>query len=338
MSIPRAAGRLAAGATAAALCITGFLSAAPAVAESENLVVPNGGFEKFTTADSWIAADWSMTNTAWLTDAAAHTGTYSQAVNQWNGATTLSQQLTAPEGTYDVSLFVWANESLGSSTLLTNGTSTPIASGGATQIDGTKTWDEIRVENVAVGPDGSLEIQIVLPAFTSTTLTGFIDDVTVTAAVENPEEPEPSDSFLTEPGFEEGGAVWNVGGEVLNEGRDCSAHSIRHAAAGTTRTTQLVTNLEDGYYRLTAWVQNDGVYDEAYIFAAGGGTSDARTAIPRTNFAYDTAGTWKRTTLRGVQVSNGQLEVGLLTDGVGGTVLIDDLAPRGPQRAGPRTE
>ncbi|WP_456286416.1 glycosyl hydrolase 53 family protein [Microbacterium sp. JZ70] len=291
------------------------------------MTVPNGGFEEFTTADSWVAADWNMTTTVWVTDAAAHSGTYSQGLNQWNDAATLSQTLTAPEGSYDVSLFVWANDSLGDSRLVANGASVPIASGGATQIDGTKTWDEIRVEDVPVGADGQLEIQIVVPELTSSTLTGFIDDVTVEPATDGPGEPEPAESFLTEPGFEDGGAAWDIGGELLDSGRSGSAHAVQHSEAGGHETSQVVDGLADGYYRLTAWVQNDGGFDEAYIFAAGGGDSDAKTAIPRTNFAYDEAGTWKRTTLRGVHVTSGQVEVGLRTLGSdAGSVRIDDLA------------
>lgn len=83
MSVSRAARRIAAGATAAALCVTGFMTTTPALAETvDDIVVPNGSFEEFTTLDSWVATNWSMTTAVWLTGAAARTGTYSQAVNQ----------------------------------------------------------------------------------------------------------------------------------------------------------------------------------------------------------------------------------------------------------------
>ncbi len=323
------------GAVIAAAGIVGTsLIAVPSAATAETtpapaaepVVVPNGGFEEFTAADSWVAAQWQMTTTVWVTTAAARSGSYSQALDQWNDATTLSQSLTAAEGTYDVSLFVWANESLGETRLVANGASVPVVSGGATQIDGTRTWDEIRVEDVVVGADGVLDIEIVVPELTSTTLTGFIDDVTVVPAGGGA-EPEPVDSFLDEPGFEDGGAAWEIGGELVADGHAGSANAVAHSSAGQHETTQTVTGLADGNYRLTAWVRNDGGFDEAYLFAAGGGRSEARTALPRTNFAYDAAGTWKKTTLRGVQVTSGQLEVGLRTQGdAAGSVLIDDLA------------
>ncbi len=306
---------------------SGLIVAPASAAAPADVTVPNAGFEEWTTADSWVASNWTMTSTVWVTNAAAHSGTYSQALNQWNGATTLSQTVPAPEGTYDVSLFVWANESLGASELVANGKSTPIASGGATQIDGSKTWDEVTVEDVPVGPDGALDIQIVLDTFTSPTLTGFIDDVTVVPSAGGGEEPDPADSFLTEPGFEEGGAAWTIGGDLVDSGHDGSSHSVVHSATGMAETSQVVEGLPDGHYRLTAWVQNDGGYDEALIFASGGGSSEARTAIPRTNFPYDPADTWKKTTIRGVHVTSGRLEVGLRTDGeAAGTVRIDDLA------------
>ncbi|MBL0888042.1 glycosyl hydrolase 53 family protein [Myceligenerans indicum] len=328
MSILRRSRRPVAATAAGALCATGLAVAVPAPAQAADPVpVPNASFEEWTGPDSWVASSWSMTSTVWVTSAAARTGTYSQAVDQWNDATTLSQTLTAPEGTYDVSLFVWANEDLGTSALVANGTSVAIASGGATQIDGTKTWDEIRVEDVAVGTDGALDIEIVIPELTSATLTGFIDDVSVTPAVAAPDEPGPADSVLVDPGFEDGGTAWQIGGKLQRGGHDGSSHSVRHTSRNAQTTSQVVESLEDGYYRLTAWVQNDGGYDEAYLFASGGGESDATTAVPRTNFAYDAAGTWKKTTLRGVHVTSGRLEVGLRTSGTGqGTVRIDDLA------------
>ncbi|WP_353808528.1 glycosyl hydrolase 53 family protein [Agromyces sp. SYSU T00194] len=313
-------------AAAAGIIATG-LTAAPAAAEVPGeIAVPNASFEEWTAPDSWVASEWSMTSTVWVSDAAARTGTYSQALSQWNGASTLSQSLTAPEGSYDVSLFVWANEGLGSSALVANGASAPIASGGATQIDGSLTWDEVVVEDVPVGADGVLDIEIVLDTFTSTTLVGYIDDVTVVPAGGDGGEPEPTDSFVTEPGFEDEGVAWDVGGELIAGGRSDSASSVRHDATGTQETSQVIEGLEDGYYRLTAWIQNDGGYDEAFVFASGGGESEARTAVPRTNFPYDAADAWKRTTLRGVHVTSGQLEVGLRTTGdTAGTVRIDDV-------------
>ncbi|MDN4476458.1 glycosyl hydrolase 53 family protein [Demequina sp. SYSU T00192] len=327
MSIPTSLRRAAAGLSAATLGLGVLVLAAQPVAAADEVAVPNASFEDWTNADSWIAAGWSMTNTVWVSSAAARTGEYSQALGQWNDSTTLSQTVTAAEGSYDVSIFVWANESLGDSALVANGKSEQIASGGATQIDGSLTWDEIVVTDVPVAADGLLEIQIVIPELTSATLAGYLDDVTVVPASSDAGGDESGESFLAEPGFEEGGAAWDIGGDLVETGRGDSVHSVRHAGSAAQETSQTVTGLEDGYYRLTAWVQNDGAYDEAYMFASGGGDSDAMTAIPRTNFPYDPADSWKKTTLRGVHVTSGTLEVGLRTSGTGeGSVVIDDLA------------
>ncbi|MDR0959930.1 MAG: glycosyl hydrolase 53 family protein [Propionibacteriaceae bacterium] len=329
MSFLRTLRRVAVGATATALCTTGLVAGQASAETPGEIPVPNSSFEQWTDPASWVASDWAMTSTVWVTDAAAHTGSYSQTLSQWNGATTLSQTVTAPEGSYDVSLFVWANEGLGSSALIANGVSTPIVSGGATQIDGALTWDEIKVRDVPVGPDGALEIQIVLDAFTSATLSGFIDDVTVVPAAGTPggDEPAPEDSLLLDSGFEDSSAAWSTTGAVVDSGRGGSAHAVLHDQVGIQETVQAVEGLADGYYRLTAWVRNDGGFEEAYLVASGGGDSEAMAAIPRTNFPYDAPDTWKRVTLRGVHVTSGRLEVGLRTSGTAaGSVLIDDVA------------
>jgi len=293
------------------------------------VVIPNASFEEWTTPDSWVASNWAMSTSVWVTDAAAHSGTYSQSLNQWNKSATLSQEVAAAPGSYDVSVFVWADGSLGSSRLEANGKSATLESGGATQIDGSKTWDEIVVPGVNVAEDGKLKISIVLDEFPST-LTGFLDDVTVVPARGTgggSGGDEDAQSFVQEPGFENTGAAWTIGGELASGGHGDSEHAVVHEGATAQDTFQLITGLEDGDYTLTAWVQNTGGQDAAYIYASGTGRSIAKTAIPRTNFAYDAPGTWKKTTLRGIKVTTGEARIGLFSSGGNSASLrVDDVS------------
>ena len=75
---------------------------------------------------------------------------------------TLSYNLTMEPGLYDVSLFVWADGSLGISRITANGLEAVVQSNGAVQIDGIKTIDEIVLANVEVPADGTLNVEIVI--------------------------------------------------------------------------------------------------------------------------------------------------------------------------------
>ncbi|HEY3761843.1 MAG TPA: glycosyl hydrolase 53 family protein [Verrucomicrobiae bacterium] len=67
-------------------------------------------------------------------------------------------------------------------------------------------------------------------------------------------------------------------------------------------TLQTVTNLPDGYYKLTAMVQNSGGQSYCYI----GGNSQI-TSLP-------VSAQWTNIIVRGIQVTNGQCQVGIYSD------------------------
>ncbi|WP_310602163.1 glycosyl hydrolase 53 family protein [Anaerosporobacter sp.] len=436
-----------------------------------DLSVPNGSFEEMTTANSWIAKEWNMTNTVWTTDSVAYEGSYSQNIDQWNCNTTLSQSLTVEPGIYTVSLFVWADGSLEGSSLVANGKSIALESAGATQIDETKTWDKIELTKVRVEKDNKLDLQIVIGAIDAS-VTGYLDYVTFekTGAlqeyptdasdgvlvnggfttdysgwtVSNPDavqvdawspngdddtklsvysanpvdvevhqtiknlpagkytvqalvytdgsqssavmytdlydgqnpveqalpensgawvvvskdvevedgylkvgfhvtgpagmwlaiddvtvtyhDPYGKDVYILDNGFEEDNAAWTIAGNRVSNGHNGSSYALSHEGSAPLDSYQNITGIEDGYYTLTAWTQNNGGQDACYLYAADTGLSKAMTAIPRNNFPYDSPDVWKKVTVRGIHVTNGSITVGLYTEGGSSSVCrIDTL-------------
>ena len=83
-----------------------------------------------------------------------------------NSNKTWSYNLTMEPGLYDVSLFVWADGTLGNSTITANGQEAAVHSNSAVQIDGIKTIDEIVLPNVEIPADGSLKVDIVIDQLT----------------------------------------------------------------------------------------------------------------------------------------------------------------------------
>ena len=424
----------------------------------QNQVV-NGSFEEMIE-DSWVAKGWDMTNTVWITNADAFEGSFSQALGQWNCNTVLSQTLTVEAGLYNVSLYVWANGALEGSSLNVNGQSTAIQSGGAVQIDGTKSWDKIELKKVRVENDGILDLQIVIGDVLEG-IDGFLDKVSIErtsdlplypeeasdrilvnggftndysgwtvsgsdmvlvdawspngnddtklsvysanpvdvevyqnvknlpagnytiqaivytagshsgavlyadaydgkmpAAVEMPQnsgewvpisvnvdvedgylkvgfhvtgpggmwlavddvtitynDPYTGDTYIQDNGFENDNPAWVLQGTRISHGHNNSDYALLHEGGEALDSYQEITNIENGYYTLTAWSQNSGGQDTCYLYAGEMGSSRAMTAIPRNNFPYDNPDTWKKVTVRGIHVTNGKITVGLYTEG-----------------------
>src|SRR5208282_4532357 len=68
------------------------------------------------------------------------------------------------------------------------------------------------------------------------------------------------------------------------------------------QTYQLVTNLLNGYYKLTAMVQNSGGQNACYL-----GGNDRMTSLPISS-------QWTNTIVRGINVTNGQCLVSIYSD------------------------
>lgn len=80
------------------------------------------------------------------------------------------------------------------------------------------------------------------------------------------------------------------------------------------QTYQLATNLPNGYYKLTAMVQNSGGQNACYLSG-----NDRMTSLP-------VSSQWTNTIVRGIQVTNGQCLVSIhSSDGTGGNWCKADL-------------
>jgi arabinogalactan endo-1,4-beta-galactosidase len=87
-----------------------------------------------------------------------------------------------------------------------------------------------------------------------------------------------------------------------------------NSVAYQVRVYQLVTNLPNGYYKLTAIVENSGGQNACYLSG-----NDRMTSLP-------VSPQWTNTIVRGINVTNGQCLVSLYSDdGVGGNWCKVDL-------------
>ncbi|MGO4546941.1 glycosyl hydrolase 53 family protein [Paenibacillus sp. 2TAB23] len=108
-------------------------------------------------------------------------------------------------------------------------------------------------------------------------------------------------------------SAWSEEGDVDASFTDApgylSSSSLNHSSSSAYQvsTYQTLTGLENGYYTLTAWVQNSGGQQASYVFARDTGTSEARAALPINS-------EWTKVYLRGVQVTDGKATIGLYTN------------------------
>lgn len=123
--------------------------------------------------------------------------------------------------------------------------------------------------------------------------------------------------------FENGLDHWNVDEKskasiVVEEGFN-GDFALRHESnkAYQTTTSQTISDLEDGYYTLSVMTKSSGGQKASYIFADTADKSRAMTSLPATD-------DWTKTIIRGVEVTNGQLTIGLHSDGEADTWAMAD--------------
>lgn len=88
----------------------------------------------------------------------------------------------------------------------------------------------------------------------------------------------------------------------------------------TVSTYQLITNLEDGDYNLSAWVLNSGGQDNAYIYAKRFGGPEIQAHLPVTPTK------WEKVEIENIQVVNGQCEIGVISyANTNNWINIDDV-------------
>jgi len=289
-----------------------------AYAAGTTIAVPNGSFESdfnswstaFTPAEGeWpmgIKSGWSPVNGG------------EKRLNYWSAnayrADTFQTITGLGNGTYTLSAWVARGDGFTQSYMYAKNTgraevkeNIPLSSASWTQIS-----LPVVIENnqVTIGfyADGAADKWLGIDLITLVK-----EDVTelepVGVAIDNRgfEEEEPSQeiSSWSEEGDKD--ASYTEGPGYL------SSYSLTHYSDQDYKvtTSQSIPELENGYYTLTAWVQNGGGQHASYIFARDIGSSEARAAVP-------IGSTWTKVYLRGIHVTNGTATIGLYSDAKAG--------------------
>ena len=156
-------------------------------------------------------------------------------------------------------------------------------------------------------------------------------------------------SLVDNPGFEANGAAtqtpasWTTyanttlnastayNADYTETGGQTGAYRLTHylSTAYQVSTYQIKTALANGNYTLTAWVRNGGGQKACQLYAKNFGSVEKNLALPVTS-------TWTQIQIVGIQVSNGQCEIGLWSDANAGNYcsldnveLVLTLAARG---------
>ncbi|MBG8555915.1 glycosyl hydrolase 53 family protein [Hymenobacter guriensis] len=129
-------------------------------------------------------------------------------------------------------------------------------------------------------------------------------------------------NVLANPGFEADGATqtptawssWantagNYAADKTETGGQASPYRLTHwlGSAYQASTYQLKTGLPNGTYMLKAWAMNGGGQKACQLYAKSFGGAEMNVALP-------VASTWTQIQLTGIQVTNGQCEIGLWSD------------------------
>lgn len=164
----------------------------------------------------------------------------------------------------------------------------------------------------------------------SSALNAFL--VTLTAPAPTP---TPTTDLLTNPGFEANGTAtqtptgwtsWansetNYAADKTETGGQNSSYRLTHwlGTAYQVSTFQLKTGLPSGIYTLKAWVQNGGGQKACQLYAKNFGGAEKNYPLPVTN-------DWTQIQITGIQVINGQCEIGLWSDAnAGNWCSIDNV-------------
>lgn len=179
-------------------------------------------------------------------------------------------------------------------------------------INNTSGWEEISLEVVVTNG------QLIVGFYDNGQKGAWcgVDDVSLIRIREftSGEEEKPEGVDIPNEGFENGLDSWTISGDsgALNAVTTAAYkgdRSLELSSTGkyTTNVYQVLTGLEDGYYRLTAWVQNGGGQDALYIYGKPAGYSESRTALPKTS-------EWVQVFVRGIHVTDGTLTIGVYTE------------------------
>lgn len=138
-----------------------------------------------------------------------------------------------------------------------------------------------------------------------------------------PAPPPSGTNVLTNPGFEANNAAtqtptgwtsWanttaNYAADKTEAGGQASTYRLTHwlGSAYQVSTYQVKTGLPNGTYTLRAWVQSSGGQTTCQLYAKNFGGAEKNVNLPVTS-------TWAQVQITGIQVTNGQCEIGLWSD------------------------
>ena len=135
-------------------------------------------------------------------------------------------------------------------------------------------------------------------------------------------------NLVVNPGFESGLNNWTIWSNGNNSaaytesGGHSGSYRLTHWAnsAYQVSTYQTFTGLANGTYTVTAWVQSSGGQKTCQLYAQNFGGTEKNVALPTSS------GTWKQITITGINVTNGQCEIGLWSDANAGNYCsMDDV-------------
>lgn len=155
-----------------------------------------------------------------------------------------------------------------------------------------------------------------------------------TAAISSFLNSPPAPGLVYNPGFEYTGATQNPLGwstaSVTSGDYDAdltqaygraSSYQLGHqkATAYQVRTYQFLNNVPNGTYTLRAWAQSSGGQTTCQLYANSFGGNELAATLPTTS-------TWTPVQVTGIVVTNGQCEIGLRSNALGGqTASLDDV-------------
>ncbi|WP_141500261.1 glycosyl hydrolase 53 family protein [Paenibacillus luteus] len=268
---------------------------------------PEGSTSPIAIKSDWSPADGGTNRLNYWSDAPYTANTYQTATGLANGAYTLTAWISSGGGFNES--YIYAKDTGRAEAKV----AIPVSSSSWTKIN-----LPVIVENnsVTVGfyADGPAD------AWLGIDLVSFVKDEEV--------ELEPVGIAIGNFSFQANGKSqqldeWTETGDVDASFADApgylSSYSLSHWSERDYKvtTSQTLTGLENGYYTLTGWVQNSGGQHASYLFARDNGTSEARAALP-------IGSTWTKVYLRGIQVMNGKITIGLHSDAnAGNSVKLD---------------
>jgi len=137
----------------------------------------------------------------------------------------------------------------------------------------------------------------------------------------SPVQPEskPDTGLIKNSSFEVNGSTGNfsswqtefdTNAEVVQNSGYFSNKSMQHKSSSAYKvySYQQISDLPNGIYKLTAWVKNSGGQNACYINAKNYGDYERMTSLPVSKSE------WVQLIIRGIEVTNGALTIGLYSD------------------------